>query len=727
MALNQRWTICLTGLLILAQLVGITACSAKPVSPAATTTLSAPILTLAKPSVTPGFTLTPSLTVTPSLTPLPSRTPTITSTPPGSYYHYDAGFSVTFPIYWEVGQSGRNSLLIDEPDHFLYVLINSQAEKEAQSMDAVVTRLKNEMNAQSIMVGKARPVGLADQVTAQEVDVTAEFGQDDQDWRIYYTHQGSRGYTLVEIAKRGGLKKDEALLDGIVQSLHFFAPQPFGLAHDQTLVMGGGDPSPKDLDPAITTSSAAGYVGLLYSGLVQLNAQLQIVPALAEKWEVSPDGLVYTFTLKPGLKFANNNPLTANDVKKSWERACDPATGSSTAATYLGDIQGVKEKLGKKAVSISGLKVIDDATLQVTLTAPITYFLAKLTYPTAAVIDVTSTLSGANKWMFSPNSSGPYKIKEYKKDEDILFERNPNYPQPPKLPFLAFVFDGGATLDLYDEGTLDIAGIAVDDVTQVSKASDPLNKEMHAIPSLCTHFLALNPNQPPLDDINVRRALALATDKAAFVQQQTENTDLVANSILPPAMPGFLAGRTPPNFDPDAAKAALAASKYAGKMPPVILAASGYGDAKRKDVAQLVDMWQKTLGITVQVEYLDPLNFTSTARNSPANAMLSGWCADYPDPQNFLDVLFHSQSDFNLGHLADPDYDKLVEQARTEQDVQRRIALYQQAEQRLLDNVYAIPLLNPVLYQLVKPRVKGYVMTPIGIDQYPDLQLEPSP
>ena len=313
---GHRWTKLLTGLIILAQLIGLTACSAKQVTPAAAATLTATVPP--RPSFTLTLTLTPSLTVTPSLTPTPSRTPTITTTPAGSYYHYDAGFSVTFPSYWKVVQSGRNSLAIGDAANYLYVMIDSRAEKDAQTIDMVITRLKNEMRVPSIMIGKARPVDLPDQVSAQVVDVTAVLGQDSQDWRVFYAHQASRGYTLVEIAKQGGLKKDQDLFDNIIQSLHFFAPQPFGLAHDQTLVMGGSDPSPKDLDPAVTGSSAASYVGLLYSGLVQLNAQMQIIPNLAEKWVVSPDGLVYTFTLKPGLKFANNTPLTADDVKKSW-------------------------------------------------------------------------------------------------------------------------------------------------------------------------------------------------------------------------------------------------------------------------------------------------------------------------------------------------------------------------------------------------------------------------
>ncbi len=722
MSFDHRRTKVLAGLIILGQLVGFTACSTQPVSQAATATLTVTIQP--KPSSTPTFPLTPTLTATPSQTPTESRTPTVSTTPAGSYYHYDAGFSVTFPPYWEVVQSGRNSLVIGQPAHFLYVLIDSRAEKESQSMDRIITRLKAELYAQSVMIGKTRSMGLPDQVTAQVVDVTAVFGQDDQDWRILYTHQANRGYTLVEIAKRGDLKKEEAALDPIIQSLHLFTPQPFGLAHDKTLVLEGSDPAPEDLDPAITTSSAAAYVGLLYSGLVQLNAQLQIIPNLAEKWVVSPDGRMYTFTLKPGLKFANDKPLQAIDVKNSWERACDPATGSTTAATYLGDIQGVKEKLDKKADSISGLKVIDDTTLEVRLTAPITYFLAKLTHPAAAIIDLTSTLPGASQWMYSPNPSGPYKIKQYKKDEDILFERNMNYPQPPNIPYLAFIFGGGTGIDLYDEGTVDLTGISGSDVTRISNPSDPLNKELRSIPSLCTSFLQLDPGRPPLDDINVRQALALATDKAAFIRQQTENTALVANSILPPAMPGYVAGRRRPGFDPAAAKAALAASKYAKNMPPVILAAAGYGDAKRKDVAEIVDMWQKTLGITVQVQYLDPLDFSGAARANPAHVVLFNWCADYPDPQNFLDVLFHSQSDFNVGHLSNPDFDKLVEQARIEKDVNQRLALYQQAEQMLLDDVDTIPLFHPVFYALVKPRLKGYVMTPMGINQFPGLTLE---
>ena len=718
---KHMWIKIFAGLVILGQVFNFTACSTKPANPPPPPSSSQAILPTL--SQTPTVTLTPTLSATPSQTFTLAPTPILTATPPGFYSQFDAGFSIAYPSYWKVVQSNRTSLVISKPDKSLYVLIESRAEKEAQTMDQVITRLKGELNAHSLMINKPRPVDLPDQVKAQVVDITA-FGQNEEDWRIVYAYQAGRGYTLVEIAQPGGLQKDEAALNGLLQSLHFFTPQPFGLAHDQTLVMGGDEPTAKDLDPAMTTSSAAGYVGLLYSGLVHLNAQLQIIPDLAEKWTASQDGLVYTFSLKPGLKFANNHPLTAKDVKNSWERACDPQTGSTTAGTYLGDIQGVKEKLAGKVDSIRGVKVIDDTTLQVTLTAPITYFLARLTDPAAAVMEVSSTLSAPDKWMFSPNSSGPYLVKNYKKGEDIQFERNMNYWQPAKIPYLAFIFGEGTSVDLYDEGTLDMTEVDANDIARVSQTDDPLHKDLLSMPSLCTVSIQLNPTQPPLDDLNVRRALALAIDKAAFIQLQTENTALLANSILPPAMPGFLAGRSLPGFDPTAAKAALASSKYAAQMPPIILNASGYGDAKRKDVAEIVDMWQKTLGVKIQVQYLDPLNYTSAARAAAGNAVLYSWCADYPDPQNFLDQLFHSQSDFNVAHYTDADFDKLVEQARVEKDAVQRLALYQQAETRLLDNVAAIPLYYPVLNTLVKPRVKGYVMTPIGINQFPWLQLE---
>lgn len=156
---------------------------------------------------------------------------------------------------------------------------------------------------------------------------------------------------------------------------------------------------PQTLDPALAADAeSARYIVEIFSGLVTLDKDLRVVADIAQSWDVSGDGKVYTFHLRSGVAFHNGRPVTAEDFKYSLERAASPATGSTTADTYLGDIVGVKEKLQGKASAISGVRVVDGATLQIEIDAPKAYFLAKLTYPTAFVVDRANVESGQD-WM----------------------------------------------------------------------------------------------------------------------------------------------------------------------------------------------------------------------------------------------------------------------------------------------------------------------------------------
>ena len=180
---------------------------------------------------------------------------------------------------------------------------------------------------------------------------------------------------------------------------------------DQALVLSGGESTnPRSFDPATTISSGDKRV---FSGLVSFDPSLNLTPDLAERWDVSPDGTVYTFHLQQNAKFHDGRPVTAQDVLYSWERAADPTLASDTVLTYLGDIVGVREMTAGTADHISGLKVIDDHTLQVTIDAPKPYFLLKLTFATAAIVDKANVESG-EEWYRMPNGTGPYKLIEWK-------------------------------------------------------------------------------------------------------------------------------------------------------------------------------------------------------------------------------------------------------------------------------------------------------------------------
>ena len=209
-----------------------------------------------------------------------------------------------------------------------------------------------------------------------------------------------------------------------------------GIPLDQALVLAGGESTnPRDYDPATTYGSGD---KLLYSGLVSFDPQLNLTPDLAESWEVSQDGMVYTFHLRESAKFHNGKPVTAQDVIYSWERAASPELASDTALTYLGDIVGINDLAAGQAENASGLKALDDHTLQVTIDAPKPYFLYKLTYSTAFVVDQENVESGG-EWYRQPNGTGPYKLREWVRFERIVYEANPDfYLGKPSIPYVVY-------------------------------------------------------------------------------------------------------------------------------------------------------------------------------------------------------------------------------------------------------------------------------------------------
>ncbi|MCH8206770.1 MAG: hypothetical protein IH956_07170, partial [Chloroflexi bacterium] len=185
---------------------------------------------------------------------------------------------------------------------------------------------------------------------------------------------------------------------------------------------------PPTLDPHLTSDTTSAFLVVeIHAGLVALSPDLQLVPDIAERWERSADGLVYTFYLRPYARFHDGKPITAQDFKWSLERAARPETGSPVADTYLNDIVGAKAVFDGDTTDLSGVKVIDDHTLQITIDAPKAYFLAKMTYPTAYVLDRENVESGGRNWFDSPNGAGPFRLKEYRIGERIVLERNDLY------------------------------------------------------------------------------------------------------------------------------------------------------------------------------------------------------------------------------------------------------------------------------------------------------------
>jgi oligopeptide transport system substrate-binding protein len=498
---------------------------------------------------------------------------------------------------------------------------------------------------------------------------------------------------------------------------------------EQILVLTGSRPT--TLDPALAQDVvSANYIVEIFSGLVSLDAKLQVVPDLAARWAVSPDGRTYTFELRRGVRFQSGREVTAQDIKYSLERATDPALQSRVAETYLGDIEGVRERLQGRAREIAGVRVKDDLTIEITIDAPKPYFLAKLTYPTAFVVDRANVERGRD-WYREPNGTGPFRLARWDEDERIVLVRNDAYyGRKPALARVEFLLDLGpqATMALYERGELDITQVSVTDIDRATDKKNPLNKELRTVDALDVYYVGFNVRARPFDDVRVRQAFALAIDKEKLTRVVLRGMATPARGILPPGLPGYNEKLVGLSFDPVRARRLLAETPYqdGAGLPPITLVTSGETGGLGRVPRALLDMWKQHLGVEVTVRQVDFPTFLQELdrpRNRPQMFEL-GWVADYPDPQNFLDLLFHSQSGENHTFYANAEVDRLLEQARTERDQGRRYRLYHEAEQIIVNEAPIVPLYHSRNYVLIKPRVQNAIVAPVVLPWLKDVSVK---
>ena len=488
---------------------------------------------------------------------------------------------------------------------------------------------------------------------------------------------------------------------------------------------------PTTLDPHLAADVSSGVIVVeVFGGLVTLDRNLKVVPDLAEKWTVSKDGKTYTFSLRRNAKFHNGKAVTAKDFKWSLERAADPKLLSTTVDTYLGDIVGVKEKLRGASKEVTGVKVIDDYTLEITIDAPKVYFIAKLTYPTAFVLDRENVESGPD-WFKKPNGTGPFKLMEYTVGESLVLERNDSYHLgAAKLNSVRFLLAGGTPMVMYENNEIDLTGVGLADLDRVRDPKSPLSKELHtAPPSFQTSYIGLNVKMPPLDDAKVRQALAHAINKEEIASKVLADRVKPAYGILPPGFPAYNSELKGLGYDLGKAKKLMAESKYGAdpkKWPRITLTVPGeLGTAVGLDLEAILAMWRDNLGVTVEVQQVEWATFLNDLNTFRLQIYSIAWIADYPDPQNFLDLLFHSQSLNNQTRYSNAEVDRLLEKARTEPDEKTRFGLYQQAEQTIVNEAAWISLWYPSEgYVLVKPKVKDYLLLPIIVPKYRYVSLE---
>ncbi|MBI4300058.1 MAG: peptide ABC transporter substrate-binding protein [Chloroflexi bacterium] len=494
------------------------------------------------------------------------------------------------------------------------------------------------------------------------------------------------------------------------------------------ITMLGGDPP--TLDPALSSdATSAAYVVEIFSGLVTLVRDgdgVKLAPDIADSWDVSSDGRTYTFHLNKDAKFHGGRAVTAQDFKYSFERAARTETESTVAEEYLGDIVGAADVINGRAKEMRGVTVIDDHTLQVQIDVAKSYFLYKLTYPTAFVVDKANVEQG-RKWTDKPNGTGPFKLKEWRKGERIVLERNPSYYRgPAHLNTVTFLLSGGSSMTMYENNEVDISGVGLADMERVRDPSNPLNKQLVISENLDIGYIGFNVKTPPFDDPKVRQALVRAVNTKLIIDSVLQGLEEPAKGILPPGMPGFNKDLKGLAYDPALAKKLISESKYGSvdKLPPVTVTIPGSGATVPPTSEAVIQMWKDNLGLSVQIQQVEWATFLSDLSRKRFQMFEAGWIADYPDPHDFLDILLYGGSTQNHTNYNNPDVNKLLEQARVERDEQKRMQLYQQVEQMIVDDAAWLPLWHSKNYLLVKPYVKNYFVAPMVIPILKDVYID---
>jgi len=478
---------------------------------------------------------------------------------------------------------------------------------------------------------------------------------------------------------------------------------------------------PTTFDPALVRDGPT--IDLLFhvfEGLVQWDENNRLRPNLAESWSISADGRTYTFKLKKGVRFHNGREVTAEDFKYSIERACDPELASPVSATYLNDIVGALDKLNRKAQEVKGVEVVDKYTLRITIDHPKAYFLAKLTYPTAYVVcreAIEQNGDEVNGKRLRINErcavgTGPFKMTQYVPGSKVVLEANKEYHAgAPKLDGIErpIVLDASTRHAMYERGDLDIVDVQKGDLLRDQQ--DPvLSKELRTFERAAVFYLGLNQNVfAPFKDRRVRLALAHATDKDAIVKVALMGVPQKANGIIPPGVLGY-----DPNFEgipyePEKARQLLAEAGYPnGKgFPTLTLTFREKTPDLRRAAEMIKEQYRKELGINVELREMEWGAFLDALDRKELPFVHLRWMADYLDAQNFLSVLLRTGVPENVVGYSNPRFDALCDAADKEQDEQKRIQLYREAERIAVQDVPWIPIYFQRDVELIKPYVKG--------------------
>jgi oligopeptide transport system substrate-binding protein len=490
-------------------------------------------------------------------------------------------------------------------------------------------------------------------------------------------------------------------------------------AAEQVLHRGNGT-EPESLDFHTSSSVASSNIQRdIAEGLVSLAADASLIPGAAERWEISPEGTLYTFHLRGDGKWSNGEPLTAQDFVYSFRRAVDPKTASNYAF-ILYPIKNAEEIATSKIQDLSqlGVTATDDLTLQITLKGPTPYFLAMLTHSAAFPVHRKTVEKFDDQWTRPENivSNGAFKLVEWVPQSHIKLVKNPHYRDHAEIKLDAVHYypteDIHTEMKRFRAGELDITYQVPTD--QIEWAKKNLGQEYRNTPYLGVYYYSLGVGYetPFAPSEALRHALALAVDRDILIDKITQGGELPAYSFVPPGVMDYESqnpdhsGKSQGERDA-MAKKLYAEAGYSEKNPLEISLLYNTSEKHKKIAIAIAGMWKKLPGLKVNMVNEEWKSYIVSRKQGKYDVVRAGWVADYNDANSFLEV-FQSSSGLNYGKYRNTEYDRLIADAAVTLDSKKRADMLQQAERILLKDLPVIPIYHYASNHLVKAHVKGW-------------------
>jgi len=500
----------------------------------------------------------------------------------------------------------------------------------------------------------------------------------------------------------------------------------------------GNHSEPQGLDPHIVTGVPEHHIlTALFEGLVTKNPEtLEPEPGVAESWDISEDGMTYTFHLRNNAKWSNGDQVTAEDFRWSWQRAISPLLGSEYSYMYYPIENAEAYNLGREPdFSKVGVSVLDDYTVQVKLHSPTPYFLQLLDhysmYPVhrATVEKFGSATDRLSQWAREGNivTNGAFALTEWQINSHLRVEKSPLYWDADKVKLNAIVFYPTENLvteeRMFRDGQLHRTEEIPLEKIKAYQAEQP--EITHIAPWIGSYFYMLNTTREPLTDVRVRKALAMAVDRALIADTVTQGVYRASTALVPPGTVGY----TPPHlfdYDPEQARQLLAEAGYPDGQgfPPIDILYNTHEDHRKIAVA-IQQMFMQNLNIQVNLVNQEWKVYLDSHNNMNYDISRRGWIGDYVDPYTFLSMYITDGGNNKTG-FSNARYDEIVlKAAPAELDRDKRYALYHEAETILLENMPILPIFTYQYKHLFTTSVKGMPDNIMGYYNYKYVYLEP--